>query len=431
LLAALLAVALLPLPAQPQNADTRWLPWLGCWQPVAQAGAPADLLVCVSPQAGGSGVEIATVTGGRTVSTRALNADGQRHTLAEEGCTGWQSAQFSADGRRAYLRTESTCEGGVQRSASAIMSITAGSEWLDAQSLGTGTDRVARILRYVPASEAMVREAGQEPPAAERIVQIMDARLMAATELSLADVQEAAPLVDGDALEAFLIERNQKFDVDAKQALALADAGVPERVIDVLVALSYPNYFAIDREGMKAEAKPMERNARDRYAGDYDPYGWGWYGGRYNSRCWDSFYSWRSACDPFYYGYGYGSGYGFGIYDPWYFGYWNRPIIIVRGDGEEAPHGRVVNGRGYTRGSSSSGTSTGGTVRRARPSEEGSVSSAGRSSGSSGGGRATAGGYTRGTGSSSGGSGASSGASTSGGSSGGSSGRSAKTRGGG
>jgi hypothetical protein len=439
-LAVLAAVAVLPAGAQAQTMDARWLPWVGCWQPVAQPGTPTDLLVCISPQTSGTGVEIATVTGGQTVSTRAIVADGQRHTTEEEGCTGWQTAQFSSDGRRAYLRSESVCDG-MRQSASAIMAMSDVSEWIDAQSLGMADERVTRILRYTPAPESMVRSAGLVPPGQDRVGAILDARLLAAADLSLADVQEAAGAVESDALEAYLIERGQQFDVDADRLVQLANAGVSASVIDVLVAVSYPERFAIDSESMTAEQRPYERAEGDRY-GRYDPFGWGYYGGRYYNRCYGSYYSRYGYCDPYYYGYGYG-GFGYGFYDPWYWGY-RRPIIIVRGDGDDfqQPRGRVVNGRGYTRGGATDGGSPSGgiTTRRARPVSSATESrggtrytSRGSSGGSSGRAAVTSGGYTRGGSSASGSSSGSSSGSAAGssGSSGSSSGRTAKARSGG
>jgi len=437
-LAVLAAIATAPVAAQAQTPDARWLPWVGCWQPVAQPGTPTDLLVCVSPQSTGSGVEIATITGARTVSTRVLVADGQRHTVSEEDCTGWQSAEFSSDGQRAYLRSESTCSG-ARRSASAIMALSETTEWIDAQSLGMGDERVTRILRYTPAPESMIRSAGVVAPGQDRITAIMDARLLAAADLSLTDVEEAAGAVESEALEAYLIERGQTFDVDADRLVALANAGVSSSVIDVLVAVSYPERFAIDAESMSAEQRPYERGeAGDRY-GRYDPFGWGHYGGRYYNRCYGSFYSRYGYCDPYYYGYGYG-GFGYGFYDPWYWGYSGRPIIIVRGDGDDfvEPQGRVVNGRGYTRGGATNGGSPSSSVttRRARPvsgateSRGTRVTSSSRGgSGSSGRAAVTSGGYTRGGSSASGSSGSA--GSSSGSSGGSSSGRTAKARSGG
>jgi len=393
-LAAIAVLALAPSASQArQGMDSRWLPWLGCWETVdVQA---TDMYVCVRP--GEGGVEVATVANNQVASTRTIQADGQRHELSEEGCSGWQTAEFSRDGRRVFLRSERTCDGVGVRSASAIMSLTSSYEWLDAQSIGVGTDRMPRAVRYRLASADIAQDLGFTVPA-DRVFAAAEARTLATKDLTIEDVREAAKKVEPEALEAFLIERGQPFDVDARQIVAMADDGIPSDVIDVVVAVSYPDRFRIDRDAMRTALQPQERtgenrDVRDRYG--YDPFGWGMYGGYgrgYLGSCsglsyYDMFY-----CNPYnrYSGYGYGYG-----YDPYWWGYSGRPVIIVRGDGQDdttIPQGRVVRGRGYTRGGSpSAGSGSGsGSSKAARPpaSSGGSGSSVGK---------ATSGGYTGGS----------------------------------
>jgi len=347
-----------------QSGDARWLPWLGCWE-ADGAGAPADLMVCVSQQP--SGVEIATITDGQTESTRTLIADGQTHPLDADGCDGWQVAQFSKDGRRVFLRSELTCEGGVTRTASGVMAITSPSIWLDAQSIGMDGESVPRVVRYRPASTEAARAAGFTVPV-QRTTAAIDARLLASADLSIDDVIEAAGQVDGAALQAFVAESGQRFDLNADQVVRLADSGVPEDVIDMIVAVSYPERFAIDRDAVNADMTASERPA-DRNVDRYDPFGWGgFYGNRWNS-CFD--YGYRSYyCDPYLYGYGaYGYGYGgFGYAGP-IWGYSGRPTIVVVGgnDGVDGNSGHAVRGKGYTRGgASSAGTASGRTTTTSR-----------------------------------------------------------------
>jgi hypothetical protein len=153
-LGALVAFAAVPAPAHAQQtADTRWLPWLGCWQPSGETAATGKLMVCVRPATEAAGVEVVTINDGQTVSQRTLIADGQTHELNENGCTGWQRAAFSADGQRAYLRSDLTCSGGVHRTESAIMAMGSPTEWLDVQAVGMDGERVPRVVRYDVAPE--------------------------------------------------------------------------------------------------------------------------------------------------------------------------------------------------------------------------------------------------------------------------------------
>jgi len=403
LLSLLLALGPATLAAQ-QSLDSRWLPWLGCWQ-VGQEAGPEHLLVCVRPSSDQGGVEVATIANGEIASSRTLVADAQPHDLRTEDCSGSQFASFSADGRRVYLWSTLTCERGLKRTASAIMAMASPAEWLDAQALGMDSERVPRVLRYRPA-------AGSSWPAefmlsTRRAAAVADARLLAAGELSLVDVQEAASHVDHEALAAFLMERSQQFDLSAPKLAALDDAGVPDDVIDALVAASYPARFAIDHETLRTALKPDEPRERSGVAYG-DPFGWGWWG---YGRCYMGLGYWSPYCGSLYYG---ASGFGFGgywpyWYDPYgYYGYWGRPVIVVRDGSGGAPGGAAVRGRGYTRGGT--GSTSGRYARprgaptqdRAGGSYSPSVSSGSSSSGGSG--SASPGGYTRSGGSSSSGS---------------------------
>ena len=184
--------------------------------------------------------------------------------------------------------------------------------------------------------------------------------------------------------------------------MALANAGVPDRVIDVLVAMSYPDAFAIapsaTTPGSLAINEP--RGGGGGGIGDlgsaeadcpplsFSVYGWG-------------------GCSPFgyfpygylpygyspygYSRYGYYSPYGtgFGAYGGWYGA--GQPAVIVLKSGDNAgQHGQVVNGRGYVQGRSgdtTTATSSGGTSSTSSASSpSGSSSSGSSSSGSSGGG---------------------------------------------
>ncbi|MEO7521835.1 MAG: hypothetical protein ABIW79_08470, partial [Gemmatimonas sp.] len=238
-------------------------------------------------------------------------------------------------------------------------------------------------------------------------------RAAAAGRITPDAVLDVSRSVDVPVAEAWLNETGQTFDVDARTLVRLADAGLPPRMIDLLVALSYPQTFAVRRSlsrGANSRAPGVEWHestlstssvfqvmcagvpasfgqlgqddcySRSRYGSMYDPFGYG-YG-----------YSSRS-------GYGYGNGYGSRYGNGYYYG--SQPIIIIdRGSGTGAAAqnsgARAVNGRGYTRDTRPDPTSTSGTSRSgssgssATPASSGSSGSGSGSSGESSSGGRTA-----------------------------------------
>src|SRR5262249_48611312 len=67
------------------------------------------------------------------------------------------------------------------------------------------------------------------------------------TPLTLDDVKEATGKVTPQALEAALVETNAWFPLSSRALIDLADANVSDHVIDLMVALSYPKRFVVER----------------------------------------------------------------------------------------------------------------------------------------------------------------------------------------
>jgi len=403
LLAALVLVRAVPAAAQDAQPDPRWQAWIGCWEPAnrpspSPGGAARAFLVCVVPAGAASAVDVVTVADTEVVARERVEATGERRALTRDGCTGWESAQWSPDGRRVFLRSEYACPRSLPRRSSGLMALSAEGDWLDVRAVTAGDKTGVRVLRYreagavatLPPVIAAALEAGAAAAGA--------ARMAAAARVATADVVEASQQLDAAVVEAWLAERGQGFTIDGRRLVELADAGVPEPVIDVMVALSYPRVFTVNAATRQGEFRP-EPETRGT-AGSYGaaPYGWG--SNYYSPYGWDSY--WPSPYgyfSPYAYGwngyspYGYGA-YGYGPYGysgyGGFGGYYGGGGVIITvnggGTGQATPHGRVVNGRGYSQGS---GT---GTDARPRERQEGSTSGSGAAPASRGGGTPSSGG---------------------------------------
>jgi hypothetical protein len=358
---AMLVVAAAPLAAQaPARSDAAatpgWEAWLGCWRAGGETSL-GDRYVCVLPGADAASVRMVTVEDGAIGDETVLRADGAARAVDEGGCTGQESAHWSRDGRRVFVRTELDCNG-VHRVSTGTLAFVAENEWIDAQALTVAGRHAARSIRYravrpddvpavvaplLPGDRALAREA---------------ARLRAAAPLQLEDVVEAAGLVAPPALEALIAARQHGFALDGRTLASLEVAGVPTSVLDVMIALSYPQRFAVEQP---RSAAPASRGAQ-----------WPQYGLAVD--CWDVGYldlHYRPDCAYMFrysrYGsYGARSGYSPWGYDPYGWRY-NQPIVvIVRPEEPGTGSGSLSRGRGYTR---EGGTPTSGT---ARPRSEGS-----------------------------------------------------------
>jgi hypothetical protein len=374
-IAALLTVA---------GADSSWSPFLGCWsliedevrQPLLgdleESAEPAEpteddvpALVCLAPE--GDGVRIQTFSGDEAFLEEKLVADGQRHPIAQGKCQGWQQLDWSKDASMLFTRSELTCEEGRTRSITGVSMLTGASTWVELQSIGTGDGQAVLIRRFRAASEEVSRL--RAPSLTEEQVQdAVEARFrMATTPMSITDVVEASSRVAPEVVEAALLERGARYPLDSESLLRLSEGSVPPSVIDLMVALSFPEEFAVERPSAS-------------WGGGGGGMGWGYTG-------YDPFFD-SAFAYPYYFA-------PFGYY------YWyapRNPIYVLPPDDAPGAAGAVVEGRGYTRITRVEPEDSG--ERRARHrggsggSDSGSYSD-GSSSGSSGG-SVSPGGYSRG-----------------------------------
>ncbi len=348
----------LPTTLRAQATSTvPWLPFMGCW---ADAEAPVQApLTCVVPAEGGA--EILTVASTGVVERQLLRADGVERPFDSGGCTGVQSAETSQGAARIYTRSTLSCEGGTARSTRGIITMVSPREWIDVRALTVGNGSTSWVKRYrvAPAHRletAVLTDAERaeiDNVMAKRSLAIETARVAAARTPTVEEIIDAHARTDAEAVRAWIAEQGQPIRLDADRLVRLADAGVSPEVIDVAVAVSYPERFALARQPDSA----MERDRRidERMDGRMDGRRYDWDRYRFGSWYYDPFYY-----DPFYYGrypygsrYGYASGYGVG---GWYgTGWYNGPGVIIVQPIEEARQGRLVKGRGYT-GSGSGGT---------------------------------------------------------------------------
>jgi hypothetical protein len=282
----------------------------------------------------GAGIRMITLNNNVVEHETRIVADGQAHAIALEGCSGTETARWSEDRKRLFINADLNCGNSTQRNVSSIWAMLNRGQWANVQSIGLGDERMLNTVRY---SEIQLSDVPPEIAQAfeDNRMARETIRLSAAAQLDLSDVRDAVQHADTRAVEAWLTLVGQEFNLNGEKLVALADAGVPASVIDVLVALSNPQHFAV-REERADDVLPRR--------------------GRRPGGCLDSY--WYDPYDPFayrssrfsrnYYGnyYGCGAG-GWGFYPTWG-GYWGGGggVIIIAPAGEPRARGRVTRG-GY------------------------------------------------------------------------------------
>jgi hypothetical protein len=328
--------------AAQQTSGSRWQGWLGCWTPAApDALMPsAAPLVCITPTSNADVVNVATVQDGKVLATKGIDASGTTKAIEAKDCSGTQRAEWSADGRRVYLTAVANCAG-TTRTTSGILGMAQSGDWLDVQGIAAGEGENVRVAHYRDAGLPENLPADIKSALEGRTASVQGARVAAGANIGTSAVIEASKKATPAVVEAWLLERGQRFSLDAKTLVQLADAGVPARVTDAMVAVTNPQVFAV------AHVNPTTQYNRpdDEVTGRripvflappmYDPFGWGYSGYGYG-------YGY-----PYGYGYGYGNNYGYGGY--YGYPYYGTPVIVVPGSGNIPGNsgGRMVKGEGY------------------------------------------------------------------------------------
>jgi hypothetical protein len=378
----------------PTDRD-RWSPWMGCWQVTEESVQDAERVledanrrpagrsaarVCVTPSPDG-GVTLTTLVSQKPVLVETIIADGQGRPVSEGACRGTQTAEWSAIAPRVYARTEIACEGQPARVVSGMSAILAGPIWVDIQMIESEGRKGVRVRRYRPA----LNQEG-----ADRSVIANVPRMPLGGRFTLADIKEASAKLPVEAVQAAVFEMSTSngYELNAKRLIELDDAGVPDQIIDLMVAMSFPEKYVVER-------------ASGGYGGGYAG---AWGGADPWDLAWGPYSMWSYYAHPLYYS-SYYSPFGYsswGYWNPYYYGV---PGVIVVDPGnrpaEPSGNGRVVDGRGYTRirpnvpepavrtgdGSGSTGGTAGATGSNGNSgsSSGGSVSTGGYSGGGSGG----------------------------------------------
>ncbi|MDQ6738778.1 MAG: hypothetical protein M3Z30_13895, partial [Gemmatimonadota bacterium] len=257
--------------AQTVQATGNWTAWSGCWRPDApeRAGIAGSAIaggssavVCVVPLAvqlpsqrqSNAGAQIVTIEGGKVAMNDTI-VTGASRTRTARGCTGPESARWSADGRRLYLQSRFDCAGGTVRTSDGMFAISPEGKWVNVESVRAGASRSVNVLRYSPTAipETLPRQLADELRAGQLATGA--ARSAASAPLGASDVIDASRNTDSTVVTAWILERRQGFNVDASRLMALADAGVPSDVTDAMVAVSYPKAFTVATPGLASSGE--------------------------------------------------------------------------------------------------------------------------------------------------------------------------------
>jgi hypothetical protein len=236
------------------------------------------------------------------------------------------------------MSSEVTCENNKRKVVSGLSMLRRNGMWMDIQVIGSEGVRELVIREYRRADPDESEEAGFEgfPFGRE---DVSAAWRQASQPLTVDDVIEARQKVNPVAVEAALMEGESELVIGAEDLIRLSDAGVDREIIDLMVALSYPERFMIGRTGYVSDG-----SSRRGSGGGGGGAALGGYGFFYDDYGPYSFYDRYAYWYPFYY-----APFGYYGYSYMYAPYGSTYYVLDPGKTVADSHGRVVKGHGYTR----------------------------------------------------------------------------------
>ncbi len=318
------------------RANSSLAPWIGEWTIIEDRSADRTIetnlsaIVEIRQTADGKGLEIVRKMPQGPDVKEVLVPDGTRRPVDAKNCSGWQIARLIPEAGAIISSSEMSCKDSGSFTTSNLKMILANDQMVDILGIKTsGQTRIAtRRLRFEQETTS-----AEEP---RSHVAAMAARATAAAPWNLNIIARLSAIADTPVLEAALLERNDRLNVTAKSLRQMEADKIPKEIIDLLVALAFPDKFDIQKNGRIA-LRPWSGSSSAGYSNYAYVPSVGYYPG--------AFYNCFSP-------YGYG-GYGYlGLLSPgscWsYYSpfWWDYPVYFIRSGGVEN-NARLSAHRGY------------------------------------------------------------------------------------
>ena len=271
-----------------ENLDARWLPWIGSWRLVSNTTNSVGIvlkeeyLLTVRPDDKGEFITMESSRDKTVMFEEKIKADGLRRPLDKDECTGWHTYSWSETGKRLLFNGESSCAGDSSQTISGISMIDTVGDWVDIKLHKSGKEKIITIRMYRNVEDDSVTPAPVIPS------QARFARISVGTKFSIDELIELSGKVEPEVLEAALIEMRSGFPVNSKLLMRLSNAKVPSKIVDLVVALSFPEKFTVEGTAISWVKDPSRFRAPYYHwpmcpwywtSSVYYPYGyryWGW-----------------------------------------------------------------------------------------------------------------------------------------------------------
>ena len=255
-------------PPSAQQMDARFNSWLGCWR-LKDDLAGTGARMCIT--ADRSGVRLQTIIGTQRGLDEFVIPDGVARPIADSECKGTERRMVAGRLACSAHRREVQQRNGARHQGRGVLRRARPGSTCSTRAIGHTGVRVQRYRRAINQNLADGSKAPQPSGAASATPTARDATW------SIEDVIEASGKLPAEALQAALADVRHGFNMNKTTLVKLDEAGVPDGVIDLMIALTFPKRFVVEHAGGSA---PIGVSTG---MGWYDPFIWPMYMGAYGN----------------------------------------------------------------------------------------------------------------------------------------------------
>ena len=243
--------------SQTAGAESEFVsaPWVGIWtiaddQQGNRATNPSQKgTVEIRPTTDGKGLEISRKASNQPDVQEVLVPDGTRRPVNAQNCSGWQSARLVPEAGLIIGSSEMSCKDTGSFATSSLKMITATDTMVDILALKTaGQTRLAvRHLMY----ERDLTSTGDSQTGWAAVA----ARTALSAPWNLSTIIHLSRTIDTQLVQATLVEKKARLTLTPSSLKEMKTAKLPKEIIDLLVALAFPDEFHIQKNG-NVELRP-------------------------------------------------------------------------------------------------------------------------------------------------------------------------------
>ena len=230
-------------------------PWAGVWTimedspslPAMEANQAAVVEIRLTPD--GMGLDISRKSPNQPDVREVLIPDGNKRPVEEQNCSGWRSAHLIAEAGLIVESSEMNCKDAASVATSSLRMILAADRIADILALKAGGQTRLAVRRLSFEHDLL------SAPDSQTGWKAVAARTELSTPWSIGTIIRLSKIVDIQLLQAALLEKKARLNLTPGSLKEMKAAGLPNGIIDLLVALAYPDQFHIENNG-QVELRP-------------------------------------------------------------------------------------------------------------------------------------------------------------------------------